>query len=177
MKKHISLLATVAILTAVSFGCKVGVDDPATLASRDSRITATWDLTAVVDSTVTINGFGTFVSTASYNGSILTETSVFGTTTKSYALKMDIAKDGLLTVTETDDGDITIENNYWEWIGADKNKSQILLNSNSMGGGKWIVRRLTGKELVLEQHTMNTETSNGSTASDETTTRLTFAAE
>jgi hypothetical protein len=177
MKKYISLYATMAIMMVIGFGCKVGVDDPASLASRDGRVIATWNLTAVVDSAIATNSFGTFVSTKSYNGTILTETDVFGTSTVSYSLQLIIDKDGLLTVTETSDGDITVENNYWEWLGADRNKSQLLLNTNSMAAGIWVVRRLAGDELVLEQYTKEVDTNNGTTDTQEETIRLTFAAE
>ncbi|HEX2901261.1 MAG TPA: hypothetical protein VHS96_16215, partial [Bacteroidia bacterium] len=82
MKKHISLVFTLALLMAVSFGCKVGADDPGfTFSSRDGRLIGEWKLTDVVDSTINVNVFGTFVTSSTYNGTILTTTDAFGSNT------------------------------------------------------------------------------------------------
>ena len=137
-----------------------------------------WKLTAVVDSTIDISGLGTFVTSVSYNGTILTRVSpLFGTSTDSYSLLVSIAKGGVLTTTEIENGDITTDVNYWEWLGSDKNKSQVLMNDQSMASGIWDVQRLTGKELILSRHTMETYVSGGSTDSREETMRLTFVAD
>jgi hypothetical protein len=177
MKQHFSLVFTLALLMAVSFGCKVGADDPATLASRDSRLMGDWKLTAVVDSVIDINALGTFVTSYSYDGTILTRTSPFGTSTDSYTLLVSIAKGGVLTTTEIENGDIKTGVDYWEWMGNDKNKSQVLLNDQSMVSGIWDVQRLASKELILYRHTMETNVNSGSLESREETMRLTFIAD
>ncbi len=177
MKKNFSLVLTLALLMAVSFGCKVGADDPGlTFASRDGRLMGDWKLTAVVDSTIDINGLGTFITSVSYNGTILTRDTPFGTSTDSYALQVSIAKGGVLTSIETENGDVTTDVNYWEWLGTDKNKSQVLMNDQSMASGVWDVQRLTSKELIISRHMMETNVSGGSTESREETMRLTFEA-
>jgi hypothetical protein len=180
MKKHLSLVLTLALLMAVSFGCKVGADDPGlTFASRDGRLIATWNLTAVDWKTTDIfAGLGTFTETTTYDGSILTVvSSPGGSNTFSYTLQVVIEKDGALTVTETVDGNVTTENDYWQWLNADKNKSSVILNSGSMAGGIWTVRRLTGSELVLERNVKEVEVNNGDTDSHEEVGTFTFEAE
>lgn len=177
MKKHISLVFTLALLMAVSFGCKVGADDPGfTFSSRDGRLIGEWKLTDVVDSTINVNVFGTFVTSSTYNGTILTTTDAFGSNTVSYNLEVGVAKNGILTVEETEDGDVTTETNYWEWLGNDQKKSQVLLNTGSMAAGIWDILRLSSKELVLMRHSKEVNVSGGSTESREETMKLTFEA-
>ena len=177
MKKHISLVFTLALLMAVSFGCKVGPDDPGfTFASRDGRLMGDWNLTAVVDSTVDINGAITFITSRTYNGSILTTVTPFGNSSDSYALTVSITEGGNLTTVETENGDVTTNQSYWEWLGDDKNKSQVLFNDGSMAAGIWDVQGLSTKSLILTMHTKETNVSNGNVESREETRRLTFEA-
>lgn len=183
MKNHISLIFTLAMLVAVSFGCKVGAEDPGlTFASRDGRLIATWKITNVEGLTTnSVSQFGTTTTTMSYNGTILTTTTTSGsnsiTNTQSYTLEMIIDKDGKLTVTETLDGDVTVENTYWEWVNADKNKSMLTLGGESVIQGTWTVLRLAGAELILHRWVKQVETNNGNTTSNEVTLKLTFEAE
>ncbi|MEY3444108.1 MAG: hypothetical protein RLZZ519_2389, partial [Bacteroidota bacterium] len=166
-----------SLLIGVSFGCKVGADDPVSLASRDSRLLGDWKLTALVDSTINISILGTNVTSVSYNGTVLISISTsFGTSVESYALQVSIAKGGVLTTVETRNGDVATYQDYWEWFGTDKNKSQVLLNDGSKAEGLWDVQRLANKELILSRHTMETYISGGATSSSERTTRLTFEA-
>jgi hypothetical protein len=86
MKKHISIALTVAVMMVVAFGCKVGADDPASLASRDGRLIATWKLTNVEGLSTDVNTLGTSSESTSYNGTILTiVASPGGTATQSYS--------------------------------------------------------------------------------------------
>jgi hypothetical protein len=177
MKNHISLLFTMALVAAVTCGCKVGPDDPGlTWASRDGRIIATWKLIDLDNKITDVNGSGTQTTTSTYDGSIATVTTAGFTFTYSYALEMMIGEDGALQITETVDGDVTTVNDYWEWGNADKNKSTIVLNGYGAGAQPYSIRRLSSKDLVLERNTKTVEVNNGSTDSHEENELLTFEA-
>lgn len=177
MKKHISLVFTLALLMAVSFGCKVGAEDPATLGSRNGRLLGTWKLNKIEGTDVTTNILGTFTETTTYDGTILTITdSPGGSSTASYALEIVIGKDGILNVTESEDGDVLTETSYWEWLNTEKNKSQVLLNTNSRVNGVWSVLRLAGKELILENKSVRSTASSGNTNTNTSDVKFTFEA-
>jgi hypothetical protein len=177
MKKHFSLVLTLALLVAVSFGCKVGAEDPASLGSRDGRIMASWKLTKIEGNQTSTDFFGTVTTTTiTYDGTIYTEvSSPGGTFTMSYSLEMTLDKGGVLTTKETSDGVVANEIADWEWGNTDKKKSEVLLNCSTLANGAWSILRLSGKELILEQVTSRIVTNNGSTDTETSNVKLTFA--
>lgn len=184
MKKQIALFSVLALLVSMTFvGCKVGADDPGlTFSSRDGRLIRVWNLTGFDAESVDSSGLGVLTTVVSYNGNIRTETSRLGSTTlgtssESYTLMLTFDKGGRLTALETVDGDITEESDYWEWLGNDKNRADLILGSSSDAAGIWSVLRLTSKELVLERSTSQRETNNGSQSLSTDNVKLTFAAE
>lgn len=167
-----------ALLVSVALtGCKVGADDPGlTFSSRDGRLMRVWNLTGYDRVAVDSSSFGVFTATTSYAGGVLTEVDVFGSSSESYTLVITFDKGGNLTVVETKDGDITEENDAWEWLSADKNKSELLIGGGSDAAGIWSILRLTGKELVLENNIRELRTVNGNQSLSTDDFKLTFEA-
>ncbi len=181
MKKHISIAVTVALMMVVAFGCKVGADDPASLASRDGRIMATWKLSTVnglsSDIITIANVTTTTTTTSTYNGTIWTEIDNPGSTsTIAYTLSMTIEKDGLLSWSESEGTSTDIGEGSWQWLNDDQKKSQILINDGP-ASGVWTVTRLTGKELVVDMKYKRTITDTGYSQVSEDAMTYTFAAE
>jgi hypothetical protein len=178
MKKHLSLILTMALLMAVTFGCKVGAEDPASLGSRDGRLVAKWKLTNVEGTSIyTVVGIVN-TTTTTYDGTILTEVHSPGTTqTTSYTLEMTIAKGGELTSIENEDGTTTNETGDWDWMDSDKKKSDLYLGNNTKVGGNWTVLRLSSKELILERVNIRTITASGSSATYSDDFKYTFTAQ
>ena len=181
MKKHISLAFTLALLMVVSFGCKVGADDPASMASRDGRLMNTWKLSTVnglSSDVITIaNVTTTTTTTTTYNGTIWTEIENPGaTTTTAYTLTLTIEKDGKISWSESEGTSTDIGEGTWEWLDDDQKKSQLLINDGP-ASGIWVVTRLASKELVVSMTYKRTFTDTGySQVSDDAMT-YTFAGE
>lgn len=158
-------------------GCKVGADDPGlTFSSRDGRLMRAWNLIGYDRVAVDSSDVGIFTNTTSYANGVLTEVGFFGTSSDSYTLVITFDKGGNLTVVETEDGDITEENDAWEWLSADKNKSELAIGGGSDAAGIWSILRLTGKELVLERNTRELRTIDGDLFLNTDDFKLTFEA-
>jgi hypothetical protein len=153
MKKSHLLLLLCLVTASVSTGCKRGEDDPAiSLTSRDGRLMREWKLVGW-DRVVTENDNGVeTVSTRSYDGTVLTTTNGNGnTSTRTYSLDLVFDKNGYFEATEVEDGDLLNDIGYWQWLNSDKNKVVLLL-TNNVFGGSLRVRRLSTKDLVLENN-------------------------
>lgn len=176
MKKHFSLAFTLALLTVIAFGCKVGADDPASLASRDGRLIRSWKLISIAglstDVTTVLNITTNSSTTTTYNGTVLTEVDNPGqTTTSSYSLEYTIDKGGVLTGTEVNDGATSTFTGTWEWLNNDKNKAELLLDGNQL-----VVTRLSSKELVLDSYSKSSYTDTGYSNTSEDKATWTFEA-
>jgi len=101
MKKVLSL-GMIALLIASSFiGCKKGDNDPLSLLSRKARLTGIWDLTSADYEEKDIDDSGTDITSYSYDGTNMTETTDGNGETYAYTEKITIEKDGTFTtVTE-----------------------------------------------------------------------------
>ena len=176
MKKHFSLAFTLALLTVIAFGCKVGADDPASLASRDGRLIRGWKLISIAglstDVTTVLNITTNSSTTTTYSGTLLTEIDNPGqTSTATYSLEYVIDKAGVLSGTEVNDGAISTFTGNWEWLNNDKNKSELMLN-----GDVFTVTRLSSKELVLDQYSKSSYTDTGYSNTSEDKATWTFEA-
>lgn len=168
-----ALLMSVALV-----GCKVGAEDPGlTFSSRDGRIMRAWNLTGYDRVSVDSSDLGVFTTTESLANGIRTRTDFFGSSTESYALVITLDKGGKLMTTETNDGDVTEEVDYWEWLSADKNKSEVVVGGGTDAAGIWSILRLTSKELILERNTSELNTNNGDQSLSTDSYKLTFAAQ
>ncbi|MFM2377383.1 MAG: hypothetical protein RLZZ165_2480 [Bacteroidota bacterium] len=191
MKQHISLIFSLALLLAVSFGCKVGDEDPASLASRDGRLAATWNLTAAEVSDYYKDPNVTRIKTESYDGTTWTTTETGqNTTTESYGYEMQlvIEKEGTASIIQTFHTParnvVNTDSTLWSWVDAGKKKSMLNIYSTYYGGpdelvGTWEVVRLSKKELILYQHSkVTSDIDSGSDIGiNEYTRNYTFEAE
>ncbi|MFM2374911.1 MAG: hypothetical protein RLZZ165_7 [Bacteroidota bacterium] len=192
MKQHISLIFTLALLMAVSFGCKVGDEDPVSLASRDGRLAATWNLTAAEVSDVLTYDRGTEITSESYDGTTWTKTKMGPDTTTdsySYEARLVLEKGGAATVTVTSNESkqtiINTDSTRWSWVDTDKKKSMLMIYSDRFEGPNgvpdvWEVLRLSKKELILYQYiklTVEVPSVSSTAASLEYTRKFTFEAE
>ena len=173
MKKNFLFIALGLVMgSTVLTGCKKGENDPfLSLKSRDARITENWKLTAV-DGTATSTGFMGTVNTEldKFDGTTWTYTYNGSATTYSYALTIEIKKDGTFESTEVNNGDTETKKGDWYWIDSKKNKTGIALN----GFGTFEVNGLKSKELILRQYSYDNTVSGSSTSTDESTMTWTF---
>jgi len=187
MKKQILKLSmAVAIIALVFSGCKKGENDPfISLKSRTSRLTNTWELSAMDYTTTSVNSTYTFSYKYSYSSGIQTVTSTTtvggssSTTTSTSTLtkKITFEKDGTYKVEINDDGDLsTIEGN-WAWLGKSKpaelaDKEAVMLSSTKEVDGSdtdnysgksndfddmLVFDKLSSKELVVLYDYTNTD--------------------
>jgi hypothetical protein len=156
MKKSISLLS-IALLVFTSMlitGCKKGEDDPfISLRSRDARITAKWKLTKAEEISTFISAGTTYTSTSNYNGTVYTEAYSSGVVDSySYAFEMEILKDGVMTYTRTNNGDVYSAKTIWYWLNSTSDKTRIRLSGIGAQGFDaqgFNVQRLSSNELIL----------------------------
>lgn len=144
--KHILLFPIAALLILAS--CKKGEDDPfLSLRSRDARIRGEWKL--VERQSVDSDG-----EERSFDGTTMT-IKQDGVVTDSYAYSLNYAfeKGGRLKWTKTQDGESYAGEDYWGWHNTNKKKSILMLYNNDY----YHIRRLSNKELVLEQNYSGSE--------------------
>lgn len=139
--KHV-LLIPIAVLLIVS-SCKKGEDDPfLSFKSRDARLRGEWKLTErkSLDSGGEERTFDGTTMTIKQDGVV--------TDSYSYSLNYTFEKGGQLKWTRTQDGESYAGNDYWGWHHTNKKKSMLMLYNNDY----YHIRRLSNKELVLEQN-------------------------
>lgn len=142
MKKVRILIIVLTVLGAIS-SCKKGDNDPfISIRSRDARITGEWK---VVNLEYNINNDGD-ISSATLNGSILTETNNGSSSSYSYSANWEINSDGTLNTTYAIDGSLSTDSETWYWLDDSQKKSKIMTSE----GGVYVVDRLTNNELVLK---------------------------
>ncbi|HPY82621.1 MAG TPA: hypothetical protein PLU45_04615, partial [Bacteroidales bacterium] len=91
---------------------------------------------------------------------IMTETSGGYTNTYSYSEKIKINKDGTYEITVVDEGETDTETGLWSWIDGTSNKELIMLDGNIL-----VIKKLTNKELVVEETYSSSNTYDGKTSS------------
>ena len=187
MKKQILKLSmAVAIIALVFSGCKKGENDPfISLKSRTSRLTNTWELSAMDYTSTSVNSTYTSSYKYSYSSGIQTVTSTTtvggssSTTTSTSTLtkKITFEKDGTYKVEINDDGDLsTIEGN-WAWLEKSKpaelaDKEAVMLSTTKEVDGSdtdnysgksndfddmLVFDKLSSKELVVLYDYTNTD--------------------
>ncbi len=107
--KKVLVFSLITVLIASTFaGCKKGENDPFSLLSRKARITGVWNLTSADYEEKDVNDGNTDVTSFSYDGENMTETTDGNGQTYKYSEELTIEKDGTFkTVTET-------EVEYWD---------------------------------------------------------------
>lgn len=95
MKKIISLGFVVLLIASSFVGCKKGENDPfMSLLSRKARLTGIWNLTNADYEEKDVNDNGTDITSYSYDGSDMTETTDGSGDTYAYSEKITIDKNG-----------------------------------------------------------------------------------
>ena len=95
MRKTISLGLVLLIFASVFVGCKKGENDPfMSLLSRKARITGVWNLTSADYEFRDVDGSDTDVTTYSYDGTQMTETTDGIGFAYTYSEEITIEKDG-----------------------------------------------------------------------------------
>jgi hypothetical protein len=136
-KTLLLLLAGGLLLTA----CKKGEDDPfLSLKSRDARIRGEWKMT---ERTYSDNDG----NSETFDGTTYTITENGETEQFPYSATYTIEKHGTIEFHIVRDGVEHNSEGYWGWQNTNKKKSSILINNNY-----YQVKRLSNKELVLEQN-------------------------
>jgi hypothetical protein len=153
--KNITKFTIMALAITLFFGCKKGENDPfLSLKSRDARITGEWELVkSDRTSSYTNTGQNSFFYSYNYifDGTTLTTiiTSSQGTetTTKSYAEKLSIQKNGKYIETYIEDEIPEIYDGIWWWTNDSKKKTRIALGHDY---DSYLIDRLTNKELIIK---------------------------
>lgn len=167
MRKSIISLVLILSFSLIISSCQKGENDPLiSLASRDARITALWNLADYEKTSITVqtNGSVEYTTTInySYDGTTLTKvtTSNAGTDTElySYSSQFEIKKDGTYRSENIQNGKIKENKSNWWWIDSKLNKIGIVLEYD----GSYIIDRLASDELVLfnEKTVINTNAAN-----------------
>lgn len=161
MQKIIKLSVLFFTSALVLASCSKYDDNPAvSLKSKNGRITGEWTL-AKYDYTRTRTAYGTItMTTMTYNGVIMTYTEGGYTNTYSYSEKIKINKDGTYEITVVDEGETDTETGLWSWIDGTSNKELIMLDGNIL-----VIKKLTNKELVVEETYSSSNTYDGKTSS------------
>lgn len=117
--KKLLIALLVAVFALPTFNsCKKGENDPGiSLNSRKSRLVGEWKLTA---GTAVENDASTIYN-YSYNGSTCV-VSGSGNASWSYTESMSIKKDGTFILTIFDDGDQSVLEGNWYFLGANKDE-------------------------------------------------------
>lgn len=180
MKKSIISILIIFAASLIISSCQKGENDPLiSLASRDARITALWNLVDYekTSTNVQTNGSVTYTTTINYtyDGTTLTKvkTDNSGTDTElySYASKIEIKKDGTYHSETTQNGNIEENKSNWWWVDNQQNKIGIVLEYD----GNFIIDRLASDELVLYKELTMIETkANNEIDSIYTYEKLTF---
>jgi len=109
------------------------------------------------------------MSTVTYNGVIMTETEGGEIETWSYSQKVTINDDGTYKMSVVNDGITNEYTSLWAWLDGASKKEQILID-----GDIWAIKKLTNKELVLEQTSSSNFISGTYNSSSTSTTTMTF---
>lgn len=168
MKKHfLSLMIILIGSSTILSSCKKGEEDPfLSLRSRDARITALWKLT----SAESMSNFDGDLYTSSFNGSLMTNTSPWGSGSNAYSLSIEIKKDGTYQSIETSGSNMETTDGRWIWLNSAKNKTSISLDNL----GTFEVRGLKSKELILYRYDKSVELSGSTTETNESSATWTF---
>lgn len=143
--KFCSFLLVVVVLFAA---CKKGEDDPfLSLKTRDARIRGEWKLVerTSADSDGQERLFDGTTMTIKQDGVV--------TDSYPYQLVYAFEKGGRLKYSKTQDGESYSGEDYWGWQNTNKKKSVLMLYNNDY----YHIRRLSNKELVLEQNYTGSE--------------------
>lgn len=160
MKRILLILSAVGLLTTVQSCTKKGENDPfLSFKSRNSRITGTWELTAMT-STYTntyISGGQTTIttSTTTYDGTLLTTVSGGGSNSIVYSEEVTINKDGTYHAITVDDGDTYEQQGHWWWLDDKKKKTRIAFDDD---WGSFEIDQLKDKEMILTQYEVSKST-------------------
>jgi hypothetical protein len=147
-KLIIALLGATFLISS----CKKGEDDPfLSLRSRDARLKGEWKLVKknLTEDNTTETFDGT-TYTILQNGVVVNE--------YAYQRKMTIEKKGTFKIEVVADGETYNSNGHWGWLNTNKKKTMLILFNDY-----YKVRRLTNKELVLEQEFNESEDGDVST--------------
>ena len=99
MKKTISLSLAFILTVSLFVSCKKGENDPSiSLLSRKARLTGVWDLTSADYQEKNIDDGDTDITSFSYDGTNMTETTDGEGETYIYSEKLTIEKDGNFTL-------------------------------------------------------------------------------
>lgn len=170
MKKIIKLSILFFASALVLASCSKYEDNPAvSLKSKTGRLTGDWTLTNYEYTGTTTSSGTTTMTTVTYNGVIMTYSSGGYTETYSYSQKVTINDDGTFKMTEVEEGETDENTGSWSFLDGASEKEQLLLD-----GDLWVIKKLTNKELVLEDASTYTNIDGSYTYSSSSTTTLTF---
>lgn len=149
MKKQNFRLAIIAVLSITLLaGCKKGENDPfLSLKSRNARITGTWRLVSQESTQTDVDNGVSEVYTSTYDGTTLTNTDPWGTSSITYSHTIEIKKDGKYKMTRVEDGTTYENQGNWWWINSKKKKVRIAFDDD---WGSFYIDRLKNKEMVLK---------------------------
>jgi len=153
------IVATLLFGVVAAFtSCKKYEEGPLlSLKSKNGRITGEWELKEYNYTNTT--DYGTITTT--FNGSMVT--TVFADTTSytyPYSLEFQINKDGTYTSKEMADGNYVEETSLWSWKDGTSEKEMISFYSF---GGWWVIKKLSNKELIIENNSSLSEIEFGDT--------------
>lgn len=180
MKNQTLKFAALAILVVAFLGsCKKGENDPfLSLRSRNARITGVWKMTAIEVTTTDVNSGGGTTVTDTYssiaNGSTLTTTSSFGSSTVSYTETLEIRKDGTYTKTIVEDGVTETQDGNWWWLNSNKKKVRIAFDDDL---GSYYIDQLKNKEIILTLDEGYSSSSTGGSSSSTSSGKWTYEKE
>ena len=174
MRKTLSLLFVAVLFASTFTSCKRGENDPAiSLLSRTARLSGEWELSASSETTTS----GSYSSTETFNGTILTYSSNGSTSTSTYTESLTIVKDGTYesSSTEIDSNgtEMSTIKGSWSWIDGNKedeykNQERVLFTVSSYmetgsgytdtgsfdgdnDGSVMRISRLASKEMVISE--------------------------
>lgn len=142
-------LAYLFLLILIASACSKGENDPfLSLKSRDARLKGTWVLKESTWENRQTGGADTYIYSEVFDGTSISIVDA-GVTTFSmpYSSEMEIYKEGDFKLTQSFDGDVSVNTGSWWWLNDDKKKTRIAFKDDQFS---YEIERLTNKELVLK---------------------------